>query len=69
MGEKFSPSGTGAILATPALPPRGGGGVKRSCVTFEFSRCFVVFLFFLASEERVSKQLKQVSIVYNQQAV
>ena len=68
MGEKFSPSGTGAILATPALPPRGGG-VKRSCVTFEFSRGFVVFLFFLASEERVSKQLKQVSIVYNQQAV
>ena len=59
--EKFH-SGTGAILATPALPP--GGGVERFCVTFEFpglnSRLFIIIL---ASEEQVPKHLKQVSIV------
>ena len=60
---KFPHSGTGAILETPPLPPWRGGGVERYCVTYEFSGWFVVFLFFLVSEERVPKQLKQVWIV------
>ena len=60
-GQKIYPSGTGAILATPPLPPRGRGGRE----TFEISPggFVVLFLFLLASEEQVPKQSKQVSIV------
>ena len=39
-----------------------GGGIEISFVNLEF-RGFYCRLFFLASEERVPKQLKQVSIV------
>ena len=39
-----------------------GGGVEKSCVPGGF----VVFLFFLAPEERVPKQLKLISIVGRQ---
>ena len=63
VGEKFSPSGTGAILETPPLPPGGGGGSIEVAWLMNFPGGFVVFLFFLASEEKVPKQLKQVSIV------
>ena len=61
--KKISPSGTGAILATPPSPPRRRG-VERGCVTFEFPGRFCrLFIISLASEERIPKQLKQVSIV------
>ena len=41
-----------------------GEGVERSCETYEFPGWFCrLFYYFLASEERVPKQLKQVSIV------
>ena len=63
---KISPSGTGVILVSPS--PTKGGGVEKSCVTYEYPGDFVVFIFFLASEEQVQKQLKQVSIVFWQES-
>ena len=65
MVKKISHSGTCAILATPTLPPRGGGGegVERSCIAFEISWVVLMSLYFLASEKQTPKQLKQVSIV------
>ena len=53
-------------LGDSPLSPGGGGGVEKICVNFEFSRGFLSSIyFFLESEERVAKQLKQVSIVIN----
>ena len=65
--DKFSSSGSGAILEGPIYPTAGGGGgVEIICVNFEFRGLLqysMSSLICLASEEQVSKQLKQVSIV------
>ena len=62
-GEKISPSGTDAILATSAVPP-GGGGRERLHNFLIFPGGFVVlFIISLVSEERIPKRLRQVSIV------
>ena len=51
-------------LGDSPFPAKEGGGVKRGCVNFEFPWLFChLFIISSASEERVPKQLKQVSIV------
>ena len=65
VGEKISLSGTCAILETSPSPPPGGRGVSRKPASIlNLPGRFVIFLFFFVSEERVGKQLKQVSIVF-----
>ena len=44
----------------PPFPLPGGRGVDKICAILNFPGGFVVFLSSLTSEERVSKQLKQV---------
>ena len=55
------------LVTSPHSPARGGGGAvsrKFGVYTLKLQRNFsVVFILSLASEERVPKQLKQVSIV------
>ena len=54
------------IVVGSPVPPQvgGGGGVEKGCVTFEFpGRFYRLFIIPLASEERIPKQLTQVSIV------
>ena len=60
MGEKNFPSGTGAILATPPLPPKevGGGGRESLHNFLKFPGRIVVFVLFLAVRGASSKPIK-----------
>ena len=53
VGKKNSPTGTRTILETPLFPRWG-----RREGGYEYPGDFVVFIFFLASEEQVPKQFK-----------
>ena len=55
---KISPAGTGAILETPPLPPWRGGGVEKSCVTYEFPGWFCRLFIFLGVRGASSKTIK-----------
>ena len=52
------PSGTSAILETPPLPPWRGGGVEKSCVTYEFPGWFCRLFIFLGIRGASSKTIK-----------
>ena len=57
---RIFPSGTRAILETPPFPPPGGRGCLQILRKFWILRALLSSLnFFLASEVRVPKQLKQ----------
>ena len=63
-GEKISPSGTGAILETPPLPP-GRGVVEISCVTYEFPEWFCHLFIFLSVRGASSKTGLNCWLSYN----
>ena len=47
VGEKISPSGTGAIFVDSPFPTKeGGGGVERGCITFKFPIGSDVFFYY-----------------------
>ena len=61
-GQKFLLQALAPFCRLPF--PAKEGGVERGCVTFEFPGRFCrLFIISLASEERIPKQLKQVSFV------
>ena len=58
--ENFSFTHLGHLGDSLLSPCQGGRGVDKICAILNFPGGFVVFLSSLTSEERVSKQLKQV---------